>query len=86
MSKFTVGQVWRAKRPNNARGFVNDRVILHINSLGHVQYDGPGVGFGRNYPIVTPETFEKWAAREVKAELPQDEWQPWNWGDGSKNK
>lgn len=86
MSKFAVGQVWRAKRPDNANGFVNDRVILHINFLGHIQYDGPSVNFGRKYPMVNPATFEKWAGREVKAELPKDEWQPWDWIDRSKNK
>lgn len=84
--KFHVGQIWRAKRPTNANGFVNDRVILHINFLGAIQYDGPSVARGRHYPIVSAETFEKWAAREVRAELPADEWQEWDFHDPRKNR
>lgn len=86
MSKFAVGQVWRAKRPGNANGFVNDRVIRHINFLGHIQYDGPAVGFGRHYPIVTEETFEKWAGRIVTDELPEGEWQRWDFQNSGANK
>ncbi|KVL50014.1 hypothetical protein WT49_11315 [Burkholderia territorii] len=81
-----VGQVWRAKRPSNANGFVNDRVIIHINFLGAITYDGPAVGIGRRYPIVTRETFEKWAGRQVKDELPENEWQRWDFRDRSRNK
>lgn len=86
MSKFSVGQVWRAKRPSNAGGYVNDRQIIHVTFLGDVQYDGPSVARGRHYPVVSRETFEKWAGREVKAELPKDEWQPWDFKEGGKNK
>jgi hypothetical protein len=86
VSKFEVGQVWRAKKPANASGLVNDRVILHINFLGAVQYDGPSVARGRHYPIVSAEAFEKWAGREVRSELPKDEWQEWDFVDGKKNK
>jgi len=86
VSKFAIGQVWRAKKPANSGGLVNDRVILHINYLGAIQYDGPSVARGRHYPIVDETTFEKWAGRQVKDELPKDEWAPWNFEDGSKNK
>jgi hypothetical protein len=92
MSKFQVGQVWRAKRPVAAgsmlRPLVNDRQILWIDSFGsQVQYDSPSVTNGRRYPKVSMEAFEKWAGREVKAELPENgDWQAWDWNDGSKNK
>ncbi|WP_176331584.1 hypothetical protein [Burkholderia vietnamiensis] len=87
MTSFAPGQVWRAKRPSNSQGLVNDRLILRISPImGTIQYDSPSVGFGRRYPSVTIDTFEKWAGREVSAELPKDEWQPWDFLDASKNK
>ncbi|MGF6440733.1 hypothetical protein [Paraburkholderia youngii] len=86
MSKFAVGQVWRAKKPANSGGLVNDRVILHINFLGAIQYDGPSVPRGRRYPTVSGETFEKWAGRQVKDELTEGEWATWDFHDQSKNK
>jgi hypothetical protein len=87
--KFSVGQVWRAKKPAPTgeflRPLVNDRVILWIG-LETLQYDGPSVGFGQKYRKVTIEAFDKWAAREVTNELPEGEWQSWDHADRSKNK
>jgi hypothetical protein len=85
--KFEVNQVWRAKKPANANGFVNDRHIRYLNTIaGVVQYDGPAVANGRHLPKVSIEVFEKWAAREVAGELPEGEWQRWDNADRSKNK
>jgi hypothetical protein len=86
MMDLSEGQVWRAKKPANSGGLVNDRVILRINFLGDVQYDGPAVARGRHYPIVSRVTFEKWCGRDVTKELPKDDWQPWDFSDTSKNK
>lgn len=87
MTNFAPGQVWRAKKPANSGGLINDRVILRIVPfMGTLQYDGPAVGFGRRYPSITIAAFEKWASREVSAELPKDEWQRWDFLDASKNK
>lgn len=68
MAEFSVGQVWRAKRPAHSNGFVNDRVIMYVS---------PAVNFGRKLPIVDAQVFEKWAGREVRNELPEGEWQRW---------
>lgn len=87
MSKFSVGQVWRAKRPANAGGLVNDRQIKWISSFdGAIQYDGPAVANGRHYPKVSAEQFEKWAGREVADELPEGEWATWDFKDRSRNR
>lgn len=67
------GRVYRAKKPANAEGFFNDRLVLWTNGVV-VQYDGPAVGFGRRFPKVTVERFAAWAARDVTDELPKDEW------------
>lgn len=76
--KIEVGQVYRAKRPSNAHGYVNDRQVKWLSFDGsEVLYDGPAVTFGRHYPKVTLESFKKWAARNVTEELPDAEWQPW---------
>ena len=71
MAKFSVGQVWRGKRPAHSNGFVNDRVITYVSPVGRIQYDGPTVNLGRRLPIVEAEVFEKWAGREVGNELPE---------------
>ncbi|MGI4815886.1 MAG: hypothetical protein ACRYG5_10015 [Janthinobacterium lividum] len=84
--KFERGQVWRAKKPRNSNGLVNDRMILHIDSTGAVQYDGPAVQRGCHYPKVTQDIFEKWAGRQVKEELPEGEWAAWDFQDPEKNK
>ena len=77
MAKFSVGQVWRGKRPAHSNGFVNDRVITYVSPVGRIQYDGPTVNLGRRLPIVEAEVFGKWAGREVGNELPEGEWQRW---------
>lgn len=78
--ELRVGRTYRAKRPAAAGTlfdqFVNDRTILWIG-LWEVQYDGPSVGFARNFPKVTIEAFRKWAARDVTDELPKDKYAPW---------
>jgi hypothetical protein len=75
---LTVGRTYRAKKPANSRGLVNDRTILWIDSLGTVvQYDGPAVGMGRHYPKVSREDFLKWASRDVTDELPEGEYANW---------
>ena len=78
--ELKVGRTYRAKRPR-ANGWlfnplVNDRTIMWIGLL-EVQYDGPSVAFGRNYPRVTIEAFRKWADRDVTDELPPRDWAPW---------
>lgn len=70
------GRSYRAKKPANSGGLVNDRVILYIDDRV-VQYDGPAVGFGRNYPKVARDKFEAWAGSDVTESLPNDEWAPW---------
>lgn len=85
--QLATGQIWRAKRPSNSAGLVNDRQILYVNPWSDiVQYDSPSVARGRQYPKVTHEQFRKWAGRELMGELPAGEWQPWDFKDRSKNK
>lgn len=39
-----------------------ERTVLWISPDGRrVQYDGPAVKLGHNYPVVTTEAFAKWA-------------------------
>lgn len=39
-----------------------ERTVLWISPDGRrVQYDGPAVRIGRNYPVVSAEAFAKWA-------------------------
>lgn len=80
MSDLKVGRVYRAKKPAMANGLlVNDRQIKWISMDGSiVQYDGPSVAFGRHYPKVKREVFEKWADRDVTDELPPDEFMGWH--------
>lgn len=70
------GRFYRAKKPGNVRGYVNDRQIIYL-SPNTVQYDGPAVAMGRNYPKVSREQFEKWAGEDVTAKLPPGEWLDW---------
>lgn len=75
---LTVGRTYRAKKPANSRGLVNDRTILWIGALGMtVQYDGPAVAMGRHYPKVSREDFLKWAGRDVTDELPEGKYADW---------
>ena len=71
------GRTYRAKKPANSGGLVNDRTIIFIGHFGSIQYDGPAVGHGRHYPTVEPEAFRKWADRDVTDELPEGEYAKW---------
>lgn len=70
------GRVYRAKNPAHVDGFFNDRQVLYVTDYS-VQYDGPAVGRGRKYPMVSREKFEAWAATDVSDSLPEGEWAPW---------
>lgn len=70
------GRTYRAKKPANSGGVVNDRTLLHVGMF-EVQYDGPAVPLGRKYPKVTIEAFRKWADRDVTDELPPGEYVAW---------
>lgn len=78
MSKIELvhGRTYRAKKPANSGGLVNDRCIVYIDSQ-IVQYDGPAVGFGRHYPKVDRAKFEAWAGTDVTDSLPKGEWASW---------
>ena len=66
MLTLTVGHTYRAKRPANAAGCVNDRQILWVSVCGTlVQYDGPAVRFGAYYPKITSGKFSEWAGEDV---------------------
>ena len=61
MLTLTVGRTYRAKRPANSGGRVNDRTIVWKSQDGSlVQYDGPAVRFGAHYPKVTSDKFSEW--------------------------
>lgn len=82
MSKFEVGQLWRAKKPRAVGywpGEVNDRLIKWISADGQtICYDGPAVADGFHYPRVSVEAFEKWAGQQLKdSDLPPDRWESW---------
>ena len=74
--KLQRGRVFRAKRPRNAGGLVNDRAIVYVGAT-QVQYDSPSVGFGRHYPWVSKEKFLAWADRDVTDDLPAGEFAEW---------
>lgn len=78
MSKVELvhGRTYRAKKPANSGGLVNDRCIVYIDAR-IVQYDGPAVGFGRHYPKVDRAKFEAWAGTDVTDSLPKSEWASW---------
>lgn len=76
--EIKVGHTYRAKRPRNSRGYVNDRTVLWMDSLETmVQYDGPSVAFGRHLPKISRADFEAWAERDVTDELPNGEYAYW---------
>lgn len=76
--EIKVGHTYRAKRPRESEGLVADRTVLWMDSFGTtVQYDGPSVKRGRQYPRVTREQFEAWADRDVTDELPKGEYAAW---------
>lgn len=72
-----VGNIYAAKRPNKIYiGFDeywNDRQIIYLSDHS-VQYDGPSVAFGRNYPTVSIEKFLKWVKDDVTAQVKDGEW------------
>lgn len=72
-----AGHVYRAKRPRNCHGLVNDRMIVWAGS-GRVQFDSPSVSIGRHLPTVRAETFAKWAGQDVTGTLPEGEWLSWD--------
>lgn len=78
-----VGRTFRAKKPRNSNGLVNDRTIVYIDRVfARVQYDGPAVAFGRHLPMSSIEEFLDWAERDVTDELPEGEYQDWPAQDG----
>lgn len=75
--ELVKGRSYRAKRPANSRGLVNDRQIVHMTAT-HVQYDGAAVRIGHRLPTVTRAEFLAWAGSDVTDVLPQYEWQSWD--------
>lgn len=76
---LTVGRTYRGKKPGRIAGhppLVNDRTIKWIGT-SEVQYDGPSVANGRQFPRVSIEKFRKWADRDVTDELPAGEYATW---------
>lgn len=73
---LTVGRTYRAKRPRNAGGMINDRTVVWVGR-GSVQYDGPSIRIGRRCPVVPVEVFLAWADRDVTDELPKGEYAAW---------
>lgn len=74
--ELKVGRTYRAKKPRESHGLVNDRTVLYIGA-NYVQYDGPAVAHGRHYPKVLTSDFLKWADRDVTDELSKNEYAPW---------
>lgn len=68
--RIDVGKCYRAKRPLKAPdGGYNDRQVIFINAFRtEVQYNGPAVPIGRNYPCVPMSKFQKWAGKEITEE------------------
>lgn len=74
--ELKVGRTYRAKKPANSYGLVNDRTLLFVG-LEQVQYDGPAVANGRHYPRASREDFIKWADCDVTDTLPKAEYLEW---------
>lgn len=84
--KLELYGCYRAKRPGNSNGFVNDRQIRWIGADG-VQYDSPAIRFGGKYPTVSKEAFLKWAGRRLgDTELPDGDWAAWDFQNRKNNK
>lgn len=67
-----VGATYRGKRPRRVGTAAdrsptyNDRTILWLSGDGsRVQYDGPAVALGRNYPTVSADDFLAWAGQRL---------------------
>ena len=71
-----TGHVYRGKNPRCSNGYVNERQIIWMNEE-QVQYNGPAVAIGRNYPIIPMSRFLQWASHDVTDLLPGTEWQTW---------
>jgi len=71
------GRCFEAKRPSKI-GFerlLNDRQVTWVNSTRtEVQYDSITVKNGRRLPIVSMDTFLKWAKRDVSELMPKGDW------------
>lgn len=80
--EIKVGRTYRAKKPAMAGydGYANDRQVLHVSMDGYVQYDGPSVHAGRNYPRVSMDAFQKWASRDITDEMRPGEWDKFHSG------
>lgn len=78
MITIKVGSTYRGKSPGYTKGYVNDRTVVRIsNVLGELQYDGPAVGIGRNYPAISIRGFIAWAEHDITDQLPAGEYQQW---------
>ena len=80
MLTLTVGRTYRAKRPANSGGLVNDRLIIWKSQDGSlVQYDGPAVRLGATYPKVTSDKFSEWAGEDVPHlyDKGDTDWETW---------
>ncbi|CAM5563986.1 hypothetical protein [Eoetvoesiella caeni] len=75
--ELAVGRVYRAKKPANINGFVNDRSLLWIG-IDTVQYDSPSIRMGGKYREVDKSQFIAWASDDVTQELPEGAWESWN--------
>lgn len=56
--------------------FYNDRQILYVGRVS-VQVDSPTIRFGRRYPMIDIDKFEKWAGEDVTEGYPEGDWAPW---------
>lgn len=63
-----IGAWYRAKNPCPAFGErkFNDRRVVYISLLGDVTFSGPAVMPGRALPVVSMESFLKWAKKRIE--------------------
>ena len=79
--EIIVDHVYRAKKPAAVgatlfqSGFYNDRQVKYVSDTV-VHYDSPAVSFGRHYPKVKREMFEKWASSDITDIVPENDWIP----------
>lgn len=71
-----VGHAYRAKKPGNAGGYVNDRQLTWIGDV-EVQYDSPAVKHGMKYKRMPKQAFLEWAGQDITGTLPDGDWQSW---------
>ncbi len=78
MLTITKGRTYRAKQPAAAgHACVNDRQVAYVTRM-LVGYIDPGTGAPGL--TTTHEEFQKWAERDVTAELPPGGWAPYTKG------